>query len=141
MKTLRENDSIHNPVSLSERYPHLKHVIDISHDLDPPYDPKHLGSITYHKMSTVSKIPPTAEEVSVFISIADDILGADSKAKGVIGVHCHYGFNRTGFFICSYLIERLHYSSKEALAAFQAGRPPGIKHAHFINTLVTRYTA
>ena len=42
-----------------------------------------------------------------------------------IGIHCSYGFNRTGFVVCSYLVEELGYTIDEALQAFSDSRPPG----------------
>jgi hypothetical protein len=56
-----------------------------------------------------------------------------------IGIHCAYGFNRTGFVVCSYLIEACHYSVDQALAAFSASRPPGIRHDYFRAELYRRY--
>ena len=45
-----------------------------------------------------------------------------------ICVHCHYGFNRTGFVISCWLIEEEGYGVKEALEAFKTARPNGIRH-------------
>ena len=44
---------------------------------------------------------------------------------------CYAGFNRTGFVVCSYLIQALGMSVDEALAAFEEARPPGVKHEKF----------
>ena len=142
MKTLREVDMSHSPGSfVSEWEDRVKAVIDISHE-SPVYSPQGLehGGIAYHKFPTVSKIPPTPEEVRDFIILVDS-LRVSSSADDVrlIGVHCHYGFNRTGFFVCSYLIERENFSVPEAIDEFHLRRPPGIRHEHFIDTLFARY--
>lgn len=144
MKTLREVDQSHSP----EKFVHdwkgkIKAVIDISHE-SPVYNPKGLddGGIEYHKFPTVSKIPPTAEEVRDFIKLVDRIragLFTTEADAALIGVHCHYGFNRTGFFICSYLIEKERFGVQQAINEFGAHRPPGIKHEHFLDTLFVRY--
>uniref|UniRef100_A0A8K9X6Q3 RNA guanylyltransferase and 5'-phosphatase n=1 Tax=Oncorhynchus mykiss TaxID=8022 RepID=A0A8K9X6Q3_ONCMY len=42
------------------------------------------------------------------------------------GVHCTYGFNRTGFLICAYLVEKMDWSIEAAVAAFAQARAPGI---------------
>ena len=142
MKTLREIDETHSPsIFVQEWKDKLKAVIDISHE-SPVYDPRKLdeGGVEYHKFPTVSKIPPTPEEVKDFIALVDRIRTASShEDPRLIGVHCHYGFNRTGFFICSYLIEREGFSVQRAIDEFQAKRPPGIRHDHFIDTLFVRY--
>ncbi|KAF2822541.1 hypothetical protein CC86DRAFT_448285 [Ophiobolus disseminans] len=139
MKTLREVDSTHTPTVLAKTMSGKIHtVIDISHD-NPVYDPKGLeqNGIPYHKFPTVSKQPPLPDEVKLFIELVDGI--RKEKKQGLIAVHCHYGFNRTGFFLVSYMIERLGYRVEDAIDAFQQARPPGIRHSHFIDTLHVRY--
>jgi pimeloyl-ACP methyl ester carboxylesterase/protein-tyrosine phosphatase len=139
MKTLREVDEVHTPKVLVERYKgELAAVIDISHDT-PVYDPKGLEEvgIPYHKFATVSKTPPEVAEVKGFLALVDKIR-AEGRS-GLIGVHCHYGFNRTGFFLVSYLVERLGYKVEDAIQTFKTARPHGIKHAHFIDQLHVRY--
>lgn len=144
MKTLREVDEAHCPEIFVRNWKgKLKAVVDISYE-NPVYDPRGLdaGGIEYYKFPTVSKIPPTADEVQDFIKLIDRIRQTDSStaaADALIGVHCHYGFNRTGFFICSYLIERERYGVQQAIDEFQAQRPPGIRHDHFLDTLFVRY--
>jgi len=144
MKTLRQIDETHCPdCFVSQWSGKIKAVIDISHE-SPVYDPKNLdeGGIEYHKFPTVSKIPPTPEETRDFIKLVDRLRAAPPEAgseHALIGVHCHYGFNRTGFFICSYLIEREGYGVQQAIDEFGANRPPGIRHEHFLDTLFVRY--
>ncbi|KAI5844888.1 Alpha/Beta hydrolase protein [Tricharina praecox] len=141
MKTLRQNDPDgHNPIEFCQRWTDVRDIIDISHET-PPYDPETFGGdLNYHKYPTVSKIPPTLDEVTGFIKLVDSIREARKyDENSVIACHCHYGFNRTGFFICTYLIERLGFSVQEAIEAFKEARPPGIRHPHFINELFERY--
>jgi len=141
MKTLRQNDpSGHNPIDFCKQWTDVADIIDISHER-PPYDPVSFeGDVRYHKCPTVSKIPPSLDEVAKFIKLVDSIRESrgydDSK---VIACHCHYGFNRTGFLICTYLIERLDFTVQEAIGSFKLARPPGIRHPHFINEIFERY--
>ncbi|MCJ1321285.1 hypothetical protein MMC15_006629 [Xylographa vitiligo] len=142
MKTLREKDESHSPgIFVKDWKDMIKAVIDISHE-SPVYDPRGLesGGIEYHKFPTVSKIPPTSEEVKDFIILVDQLrLSSSENDDRLIGVHCHYGFNRTGFFICSYLIEKEGCTVQQAIDMFHKARPPGIRHEHFIDTLFVRY--
>lgn len=163
MKTLREMDEQHSPkIFVDEWGPRgdgvvnkgqgadglgaVAAVVDISHE-SPVYDPHGLekGGIRYHKFPTVSKLPPTLDEVKHFIDLIDQlreefhVKGHDSNPHLLIGVHCHYGFNRTGFFIVCYLVERLDWRLKDAMKEFKEKRPPGIRHAHFIDELWSRY--
>ncbi|EAW23404.1 RNA 5'-triphosphatase domain-containing protein [Aspergillus fischeri NRRL 181] len=151
LKMLREVDEEHNPVLFSQKYrDQIYAVIDISYE-NPVYNPASLekGGIHYQKHPTVSKIPPTADEVRDFIALVDRLQneitekmkksGNPDGPRPVVGVHCHYGFNRTGFLIVSYLIERLGFRVQDAIDEFERQRPPGIRHGHFIDTLFVRY--
>lgn len=150
MKTLREVDPSHSPLIFVKDWgSQIKNIVDISHEA-PVYDPKGLekGGIRYHKFPTVSKIPPTEAEVDEFILFIDKVR-EEQKARAAeegwdmkdiyIGVHCHYGFNRTGFFLVSYLKERCGFTLEGAIDEFAKKRPKGIKHAHFLDTLYVRY--
>ncbi|KAF1833862.1 hypothetical protein BDW02DRAFT_569607 [Decorospora gaudefroyi] len=139
MKTLREVDEEHTPKVLTKKWSgELCAVVDISHD-NPVYDPQGLedGGIPYHKFPTVSKHPPQPAEVREFCELVDKIR-AEGR-QGLIGVHCHYGFNRTGFFLVSYLIERMDFRVEDAIETFRVARPPGIRHSHFVDALYVRY--
>ncbi|KAF2138363.1 uncharacterized protein K452DRAFT_328891 [Aplosporella prunicola CBS 121167] len=147
MKTLREVDDKHRPaVFVQDWSGKIRAVVDISHE-SPVYDPNGLerGGIQYHKFPTVSKLPPTVDEVKQFITMIDRLREEPDESeeyggkRPLIGVHCHYGFNRTGFFIVSYLVERLGWGLQAAINEFAQKRPPGIRHEHFIDTLFVRY--
>ncbi|KAB8260603.1 hypothetical protein BDV32DRAFT_138006 [Aspergillus pseudonomiae] len=151
LKMLREVDEEHNPVLFSQAYNgRIYAVIDISYE-NPVYNPASLekGGIHYHKHPTVSKIPPTPDETRDFIALVDRLQNEITEKVGksgnrqtprpVVGVHCHYGYNRTGFLIVCYLIERCGYTVQEAIDEFERRRPPGIRHGHFIDTLFVRY--
>ncbi|RAH83553.1 dual specificity phosphatase catalytic domain protein [Aspergillus japonicus CBS 114.51] len=151
MKMLREVDEEHNPVLFSQTYRgRIYAVVDISYE-NPVYNPASMekGGIHYHKHPTVSKIPPTPDEVRDFIALIDrlqneitEMMEKPDHPEGprpVVGVHCHYGFNRTGFLIVCYLIERRGFSVQAAIEEFERRRPPGIRHEHFIDTLFVRY--
>ncbi|CAD6593311.1 MAG: hypothetical protein ASARMPREDX12_007029 [Alectoria sarmentosa] len=148
MKTLREIDDTHSPdIFVRNWRGKIKAVVDISHE-NPVYDPKGLdeGGIEYHKSPTVSKIPPTSEEAKDFIKLVDrlraqppEIPSGLENDQRLIGVHCHYGFNRTGFFICCYLIEKEQFGVQQAIDEFAKHRPPGIRHDHFLDQLFVRY--
>ena len=143
MKTLREVDEVHCPSEFVKNWgDKISDIVDISRD-QPAYDPTGLqkGGIAYHKMSTVSKIPPTDEEVTRFISLVDSIRSSrpEEESNQLIGVHCHYGFNRTGYFIVCYLVERCGFTVEDAMAAFAEARPNGIRHQHFRDKLCMKY--
>lgn len=151
MKTLREADEVHCPTAFIGKWGAvIKDVIDISKD-QPVYDPRGLerGGVHYHKFPTVSKVPPEAHEVEAFIGLVDKLREAQEQQTTaeawedgqpcVVGVHCHYGFNRTGYFIVCYLVERCGFTVPDAIDAFAKARPNGIRHSHFLDRLYVRY--
>lgn len=157
MKTLREGDTYHSPQVLEATFYHQPQapvandvssatipsgkiiaVIDISADT-PPYNPETFQIIQYHKCATISKVVPDPSSVRKFIQLVDSILEGNTTPNPLIAVHCHYGFNRTGYLICCYLVEKLGWSVTDAIDGFKAAKPPGIKHPHFIDALYVRY--
>lgn len=54
-------------------------------------------------------------------------------------MHCTHGFNRTGFLIISYLIEKLQFSLENAIQEFGNCRPDGIYKQDYLNELCSRY--
>jgi len=145
MKTMREVDPVHRPQVFVKNWAgKIRAVVDISHE-SPVYDPSALdrGGIEYHKFPTVSKLPPAVDEVKSFIELIDRLRDAAPKEgpgkDALIAVHCHYGFNRTGFFLVCYMVERLDWRLQDAIEEFARHRAPGIKHDYFVDTLWARY--
>ncbi|KAI8066551.1 Alpha/Beta hydrolase protein [Gongronella butleri] len=138
MKVMRQTDAEHSPAAFLAKYPEIGFIIDLSKDT-PPYRTSDFdnSNIEYIKVRTVSKIPPTRDDVQRFIDVASQCW--ERRPDVQIAVHCHYGFNRTGFFICCYMIEKLGVAVPDALDAFAKTRPPGIRHAHFVDELYLRY--
>ncbi|XP_077869610.1 mRNA-capping enzyme-like [Saccoglossus kowalevskii] len=80
---------------------------------------------------------PSPDQTRVFIEMC-----ASYRAKNpldIIGVHCTHGFNRSGFLIAAYLVEKLDWSIDAAVVSFTQARPPGIYKAHYILELFSRY--
>ncbi|OAA57205.1 dual specificity phosphatase catalytic domain protein [Cordyceps fumosorosea ARSEF 2679] len=153
LKTLREADDVHSPAAFTARWGEIvKDVVDISRD-QPVYDARGLerAGVHYHKFPTVSKVPPAADEVAAFIRLVDSIRARqadraiaegwapDWRRRVVVGVHCHYGYNRTGFLVVCYLVERCGVPVQDAIAAFKKAKPNGIRHSHFLDKLYVRY--
>lgn len=80
---------------------------------------------------------PTPEQTHAFIQAVEQF--CIKSPLDMIGVHCTHGFNRTGFLIISYMVEKMDCSVEAALASFAAARPPGIYKADYIKELFRRY--
>jgi len=80
---------------------------------------------------------PDENAVNLFVNLCHNLISKDPLS--VIGVHCTHGYNRTGFLICAYLVEKLDWSIEAAYSAFSQARPPGILKEHYIKELFDRY--
>lgn len=98
---------------------------------------------------------PSRKEVGRFVQLVDNFICKNPDK--CIAVHCTHGFNRTGFLIASFLVERLRYNVGEAVEMFVRGRydeidnileiliilwycrPPGIYRANYVRELFRRY--
>ena len=82
---------------------------------------------------------PTKENVHLFLTICRNFLLKPENSNLYIGLHCTHGFNRTGFLICSYLVEENDWDVQTAVAAFAQARPPGIYKRDYVEELYRRY--
>lgn len=80
---------------------------------------------------------PNPAQTQSFIEIVDAHL--TQHPTDVVGVHCTHGFNRTGFLIVSYMVEKLDYALDAALMEFSRMRPPGIYKQDYIKELYERF--
>lgn len=80
---------------------------------------------------------PTAESTEMFIRLCEHFI--EKTPTELIGVHCTHGFNRTGFLICAYLVEKMDWSVEAAVAAFAQARSPGIYKGEYLKELFRRY--
>ncbi|XP_059165251.1 mRNA-capping enzyme-like [Physella acuta] len=80
---------------------------------------------------------PTEEQTEAFIGLCEKFIS--KKPLEIIGVHCTHGFNRTGFLIVAYLVEKLSWSLDAAIRQFAQARPPGIYKQDYLDELFRRY--
>ncbi|KAI1305291.1 mRNA-capping enzyme [Halotydeus destructor] len=82
---------------------------------------------------------PNAEQTAAFIQICRSFIEKSTDPNEVIAVHCTHGFNRTGFLICSYLIEEESWDIQLATQTFANARPPGIYKKDYLEELCKRF--
>uniref|UniRef100_A0A3P9A9J8 mRNA-capping enzyme n=1 Tax=Esox lucius TaxID=8010 RepID=A0A3P9A9J8_ESOLU len=80
---------------------------------------------------------PTTETTNMFIRLCEHFM--EKTPTELIGVHCTHGFNRTGFLICAYLVEKMDWSIEAAVAGFAQARAPGIYKGDYLRELFRRY--
>ncbi|GMH36228.1 hypothetical protein BSKO_04096 [Bryopsis sp. KO-2023] len=93
--------------------------------------------LMYRHVRLIAKELPSRDHVKEVARIAEEFW--QENPDGFVAIHCAYGFNRTGFILSSFLVERRGYSVGEALAAFAKARSPGVKHEKFKSELCSRY--
>lgn len=127
------------PADIVEAYPKVGVIVDMQSDLEA-YDVKDVRNgegmpLVKVRFSCRSKQVPSKTEVDAFLRVVDEW-----QAKGMhVAIHCHNGFNRTGYFCCAYLVLRVGMTPNEAISQFALARPPGIVHEHFKADLRQRY--
>ncbi|TKS76287.1 mRNA-capping enzyme [Collichthys lucidus] len=80
---------------------------------------------------------PSKDTTEMFIRLCENFM--EKNPQELIGVHCTHGFNRTGFLICAYLVEKMDWSIEAAVAAFSQARAPGIYKGDYLKELFRRY--
>ncbi|CAL8467586.1 g7124 [Coccomyxa elongata] len=115
-------------------------MIDLSnHETLYAEDLQAVEGLDYVHIPLIAKAFPPAQAITQVIKTAKSYW--KEHPKNFIGIHCAYGFNRTGFVVCAYLIQVCRLNVQEALAAFGAARPPGVKHEKFVVELSRRYSS
>lgn len=80
---------------------------------------------------------PTVEQVRTFVQVCDSFIRRNPLE--MIGIHCTHGFNRTGFLIISYLVEKMDWSVDVAAQVFAQSRSPGIYEEDYLIEIFKRF--
>uniref|UniRef100_A0A0B7ADD3 Uncharacterized protein n=1 Tax=Arion vulgaris TaxID=1028688 RepID=A0A0B7ADD3_9EUPU len=125
-KTLRKKIGLIVNLCNTERFYNMNEVIFKEQDC----------GITQLKCKGRSETP-TEEQTTAFVNLCDNFIR--NRPLDIIGVHCTHGFNRTGFLICAYLVEKESWGVEAAVRKFAEARPPGIYKQDYLNELFERY--
>ena len=93
--------------------------------------------VEYVHVGLVAKELPPQEVIDQVQDVAREFW--ERKPDSYICLHCCYGFNRTGFVMCSYLCQVHGMGVEESLESFARARAPGVKHKKFVEALQARY--
>ncbi|MFH4973312.1 hypothetical protein AB6A40_000021 [Gnathostoma spinigerum] len=122
---------------LAEKDISLGLVIDLT-DTDRFYDHKDIQNmcVAYEKINCPGRGFIEREElVDSFYCTVDNFLEENSENELLIGVHCTNGINRCGFMICHYLVDRLDWTSHDAIDAFERARGYPIERGSYVQAL------
>uniref|UniRef100_A0A1A9ZP31 Uncharacterized protein n=1 Tax=Glossina pallidipes TaxID=7398 RepID=A0A1A9ZP31_GLOPL len=122
--------------TLFERIPNLGIIIDLT-NTNRYYNPHHMckDGIDYKKIRTPGHVTPPYCLVKEFRDCVRAFLFKNSANDKLIGVHCTHGVNRTGYFICSYMISELAIEPTEAIKRFDAARGHEIERPNYLKAL------
>ncbi|VDL68196.1 unnamed protein product [Nippostrongylus brasiliensis] len=124
-------------LQLAERGLRLGMVVDLT-DTDRYYDKAEIEGmcIQYRKINCPGRgFVDRTECVAEFNKAIQDYIDRSDDEEALIGVHCTNGVNRSGYLICRFLIERLGWSSHEALDAFERARGYPIEKGSYVQAL------
>lgn len=122
---------------LAEQGLRLGMVVDLT-DTDRYYDKDEIEGlcIKYQKINCPGRgFVDRTECVAEFNKAIQDYIDSSDDEEALIGVHCTNGVNRSGYLICRFLIERLGWSSHEALDAFERARGYPIEKGSYVQAL------
>lgn len=80
---------------------------------------------------------PSEDQTKTFVELVDNFIRKHPLER--IAVHCTHGFNRTGFLIVAYLVEKMDCAIEIALDMFAKVRSPGIYKGDYLEELYRRY--
>ena len=110
-------------------------IIDLTFT-DKYYKPKQddfaATKVVHHKFKIPGKKVPTPEQLKTILDTMENL----AKEKKVMGVHCTHGINRTGYIICTFMVQRLGWEPQAALEAFEAARGIPILHQEYIDAVL-----
>ncbi|KAL1124336.1 hypothetical protein AAG570_000965 [Ranatra chinensis] len=96
------------------------------------------GSVAYSKVACKGHSEtPSEEQATLFMTLCENFISR--YPLKIIGVHCTHGFNRTGFLLVSYLVEKHNWGLEAALLEFSRARPPGIYKEDYLAKLYQLY--
>lgn len=91
--------------------------------------------ILHCKLMVVGHSVPPKKQINHFKAVIKQFELENQDNEDVILVHCTRGVNKTGFFICHYLIEELGWKNEIALEAFERARGFRIERKNYLDKI------
>jgi len=98
-----------------------------------PHDWQRLG-VDYKWIKTEGHVTPSRQLLDYFCRTVQNFLMANPKK--LVGVHCTHGLNRTGYFVCSYMVLCNNVSPSDAMRNFSVARGHQIERPNYINAII-----
>ncbi|KAH1005593.1 hypothetical protein HUJ04_006543 [Dendroctonus ponderosae] len=127
------------PAMLLEQSPMIKTVIDLT-NTHRYYNPKEefgTKGVDHVKILVQGngKIPPSFQ-IRRFFDVMDQHMEKyGDSTDALVGVHCTHGLNRTGYFVCRWMVDRLKMRPDDAIAYFNEARGHDMERVPYLNEL------
>lgn len=115
--------------------PNLGLVINLSNRNHDPGHAFEQQNIKYKKIMTPGHEIPTDYSINKFKFYVKEFFNNPNNNNKLIGVHCTHGVNRTGYFICNFMISELGICPAEAIQKFEESRGHKIRRLNYIDAL------
>jgi len=122
----------------------LRAIVDLT-NTNAYYDRNQAQSLTgalHHKLPVPGRTLPTEGMVEEF-AVALNAAFQEQPGPSCVAVHCTHGVNRTGYFLCRYLLDHTAQCASggvpAALALFAEVRGEPLNKAYLLEDLETRY--
>ncbi|CRK97319.1 CLUMA_CG010713, isoform A [Clunio marinus] len=99
------------------------------------YDPNDWRryNIEYKRIKTQGHVVPSQSNLVDFCATVKKFLM--KSPEKLVGVHCTHGLNRTGYFVCSYMVLCNNVSPSDALKSFCEARGHEIERRNYVNAV------
>ncbi|GLV31760.1 uncharacterized protein CBL_07519 [Carabus blaptoides fortunei] len=132
-----ESNERFSPTILMEKEPNVQLIIDLT-NTTRYYDKNEFTrkGVDHAKIYCPGRMVPPAGMMNRFFDVVDKFMKSANVEDKFIGVHCTHGINRTGYFICNYMIQKMGYTPTDAISAFQDARGHKIEREYLIDELL-----
>lgn len=135
------DDNKHTTKDVIKAFPELAMVIDLTNSPNrtkyyDPFDWKSRG-IVYEKIQCKGHVTPPQNILVHFCNIVRNFL-IQNPTK-LIGVHCTHGLNRTGYFVCSFMVLVQQMPPHIALKKFADARGYEIERKNYVSSIIAHH--
>lgn len=137
----RQKESF-TPADVCSQLPNLGMVIDLTFT-KKYYEPREFidRNVEHQKIFTKGHEIPQRSLVDKFIDIVNTFLRDEQNRDKQIGVHCTHGLNRTGYFVCAYMILEQGRNPRDTINVFNKARSHKMERANYLNSLLSLSSA
>lgn len=137
----RQKESF-TPADVCSQLPNLGLVIDLTFT-KKYYEPREFieRNVEHQKIFTKGHEIPQRSLVNKFIEIVNSFLSDEQNSDKLIGVHCTHGLNRTGYFVCAYMILEQGRNPRDTINVFNKARSHQMERANYLNSLLSLSSA